>query len=159
MVHLVHKPTLNIFHIGHFPSIEEVEVLPQGDDNEALQRVVGQFNNGKALGWDQMCEVLNGIERISILKLMKNGVPMEHFGSNNMDFMDAMGKQKVAVMNFVDEWQEKYKKEHGKHGLNMSARVAFALRHPGEDMVPKPLLMVSYIHALNCIFGRIQSVI
>ncbi len=115
--------------------------------------------NGDALGRDEMCEVLNGIDKLFILKLLKKGVPMEQFGSDDTDFVDAMGEYKAAVMNYVEDWQETYEKAHGKLGLNMSARVAFALRWPGEDMAPRPLLTVSYIHALDYIFGRLPSVI
>ncbi len=159
MVRLVHELTFNIFCMGPFPSIEEVEVMPQKDDSVEVRRVTQQFLNGDALGQDEMCEVLNGIDKIFVLKLLKKGVPMERFGSPDMDFVDAMGKYKAAVMNYVEDWRETYEKAHGKLGLNMSARVAFALRRPGEDMAPRPLLMVSYIHELDYIFGRIPSVI
>lgn len=113
MVCLTHKPTFNIFHMGPFLSVEEVEALLENNDNVEVQRVAAQFNKGKALGHDKMCKVLNGIKKIFILKLTKKGVVMHQFGSDDLEFVDAMGKYKVAVMNFVDEWQEIYEKEHG----------------------------------------------
>jgi hypothetical protein len=106
MVCLTHKPMFNIFHMGPFPSIEEVEALPQIDGSVLVQRVTQQFNNGDTLGQDEMCEVLNGIDKIFVLKLLKKGVPMEQFGSDDLDFVDAMGEYKAVVMKYVEDWHK-----------------------------------------------------
>ncbi len=159
MVCLTHDPTYNIMCKGPFPSMEGIRNLPEDNKDERVKRIENLFLGRHTLEQEEISEVLDSINKIFIDKLMRKGVPRAKFGSNHKEFTDAMREYKAAVINYMVDWQATHKSKHGQQGLNMVVRVAYALRAPGKNMAPRPLLTYSFIQVLDFLFGRISNAI
>ncbi len=66
--------------------------MPRNVDDAKVRAADALFKKGELLDLDQRTEILNGIDLVFKNKLMKNGVPLPHFGTTDKDFVVAMAE-------------------------------------------------------------------
>ncbi len=160
---LVHKAllqTLNIFKLREFPSVEDIESMPDCNNPEEAKHVEELFEMGDELEPQAISILFQHIEDCFIEHLMVNRLKsLPKFGSTDDKYQEAMSNYKFSVMEKHTVCQKQYKATHGVTYSALEARVAYVLHEVEKDLAQLPLLSILYVGALDYELGRIPNIL